>query len=107
MTWNEQIPRKTQLIKIDKETKSENANKYFKNWICKNFPTEKTACPYGCKSKLFQKYNEKHLSSVLNDDMKNSETKTWQEHHKKNNDRPTFLVRSQKILNKISAYHTY
>ena len=26
MTWNEQIPRKTQLIKIDKETKSENTN---------------------------------------------------------------------------------
>ena len=46
-------------------------------YVILNFPTEKTAPPYGWKSKLFQKYNEKHLPSILNAYLENSFMQRW------------------------------
>ena len=46
-------------------------------YVILNFPTEKIAPPNGWKSKLFQKYNEKHLPSILNAYMENSFMQRW------------------------------
>ena len=94
-TGNEQIPRKTQLIKTDKEIENLKTQIHIKEieYVIKNFPTKKTACPYGSNSKFFQTYNEKHLPSILKMlTWRTAKQKLEKNIVRKKHDRPIFLI---------------